>query len=101
LRYIGRISYGIYLLHYPIFILWARSIASENFLQSNLLVRNLLAFVGQILLAIIAATISWRLFEQPILGLKERFPSGSKMHWPATYDATESTRLGHLAAADS
>jgi peptidoglycan/LPS O-acetylase OafA/YrhL len=100
LRYVGKISYGIYLMHYPIFVLWARFIASENFLPSNLLARNLLAFVGQILLAILAATISWRLFEQPILRLKERFPSGSKMHWPARYDATESTRLGHLAPAD-
>jgi peptidoglycan/LPS O-acetylase OafA/YrhL len=86
LRYVGKISYGIYLLHYPIFVLWARFIASESFLPSNPLARNLLAFAGQILLAIVAAAISWRLFEQPLLRLKEWFPSGSKMHWPAVHE---------------
>ena len=83
LRYIGRISYGIYLFHYPIFNLWARFVGSQSFYQSNQVVRNLLGFVSQMLLAMIAASLSWRLFEQPILCLKKRFPSGSDMHWPA------------------
>lgn len=83
LRYIGKTSYGIYLIHYPIFLLWARLIARQNFLPSNPVARNLLGFAGQMLLAILAASISWRFFEKPILQLKERFPSGSEMHWPA------------------
>lgn len=83
LRYIGKISYGIYLLHYPLFLLWAHLIASQKFLPANAVVRNLLAFSGQMLLAILAASISWHLLEKPVLGLKERFPSGSEMHWPA------------------
>jgi len=87
LRYIGKISYGIYLLHYPIFLLWARFIGSQGFCQPHSVARNLLAFAGQILLATTAASISWRFFEQPILRLKERFPSGSEMHWPAASEA--------------
>jgi|SRR5882762_4711402 len=83
LRYVGKISYGIYLLHFPIFILWARFIASHSFCQSNPVTRNLLGFAGQMLLAMIAASLSWYFFEQPILRLKRRFPSGSQMHWPA------------------
>lgn len=80
LRYMGRISYGIYLLHYPLFIFWAQFITSHNFLPSNPVARGLLAFGGQILIAVTAGTISWHFFEEPILRLKGRFPSGSGMH---------------------
>ncbi|PYT99820.1 MAG: acyltransferase [Acidobacteria bacterium] len=82
LRYIGKISYGIYLLHYPIFHLWARFFDSQSFYQYNQVARNLLGFAVQMPLAMLAAAISWRFFEGPILRLKERFPSGSQMHWP-------------------
>lgn len=84
LRYIGKISYGIYLLHLPLFLLWGRFISAQNLFPSNPVARNLLGFAGQILLAITAAAISWRFLEEPILRLKERFPSASKMHWPAS-----------------
>ena len=79
-RYVGRISFGIYLLHYPLFIFWARFIYTHDFLPSNPVARNLFAFSGQILMATIAGAISWHFFEEPILRLKERFPSGSAMH---------------------
>lgn len=85
LCYMGRISYGMYLLHYPLFIFWAHFINSQNFLPSNPVARYLVAFGGQILMATIAGAISWHFFEEPILRLKERFPSGSGMH----------TRTGH------
>ena len=89
LRYLGRISYGIYLLHYPLFIFWARFIDSGNLFPSNPVARNLLAFGGQIVMATVAGSISWHFFEEPILRLKERFPSGSAMH----------SRTGREAAA--
>ena len=79
LRYMGRISYGIYLLHLPLFTFRARFINTQNFLP-NPVSRNLFAFSGQILMATIAGAISWYFFEEPILRLKERFPSGSAMH---------------------
>jgi peptidoglycan/LPS O-acetylase OafA/YrhL len=88
LRYIGKISYGLYLWHLPLFILWVRFLRSVPFLGAYPVARNLLAFVGELLLALVVAFISWRVFEEPILRLKEIFPSGSKMHWPVAGKAS-------------
>ena len=99
LRYIGRISYGIYLLHYPLFILWARFIGSLGFYQTHKLAGNLAGFAGQIALATMAASISWRFFEEPILRLKELFPSASETHWPTTTHQSERRKL--IVAGDS
>jgi peptidoglycan/LPS O-acetylase OafA/YrhL len=82
LRYIGKISYGLYLWHLPIFILWSRFLGSLSLLGPYPMARNLLAFASQLLLAVVVACISWRFFEEPILRLKNMFPSGSQMHWP-------------------
>ena len=99
LRYMGRISYGIYLLHYPLFIFWARFINSGNLFPSNPVARNLLAFGGQILIATVAGSISWYFFEEPILRLKERFPSGSAMH--SRTEAEESKPWNRAVVTDS
>ena len=100
LRYIGRISYGLYLLHGPIFLVWLRFMGSREFLPYNEVARNLLAFSGQFLSATLAASLSWRFFEEPILRLKERFPSGSAMQWLAerpiaTFRASATASASH------
>ena len=87
LRYIGKTSYGIYLLHYPIFLLVTHFADSRSFLALNPLARNLLASADEMLLAILAASLSWHFLEKPLLKLKERFPSGSHLHWPATQES--------------
>src|SRR5256885_12197067 len=89
----------IYLLHYPLFIFWARFIDSGNLFPSNPVARNLLAFGGQILIATVAGSISWYFFEEPILRLKERFPSGSAMH--SRTEAEESKPWNRAVVTDS
>jgi peptidoglycan/LPS O-acetylase OafA/YrhL len=96
LRHIGKISYGLYLWHLPLFILWFRFLGSLRFLQPYPVARNLLAFVGQLLLAALAASISWRFFEEPILRHKNLFPSGSEMHCP-TADQSEQGRCAECS----
>jgi peptidoglycan/LPS O-acetylase OafA/YrhL len=85
-------------LHYPLFILWARYVGSLSFYRTHELAANLAGFAGQIALATIAASISWRFFEEPILRLKQLFPSASETHWPATHQLERRKLVG---ASDS
>jgi peptidoglycan/LPS O-acetylase OafA/YrhL len=92
LRYVGKISYGLYLWHLPLFILWVRFVGSLGFLEPYELARNVLAFFGELVLAALAASISWRFFEEPILRYKNLFPSGSEMHSPTTDPSEQGNR---------
>jgi peptidoglycan/LPS O-acetylase OafA/YrhL len=83
LCYIGKISYGIYLLHMPLFILITQFIVHRGLNRLHPVVGNICATLAEFVSAILAASISWRFFEKPILGFKKKFPSGSQMHWPA------------------
>jgi peptidoglycan/LPS O-acetylase OafA/YrhL len=69
LRYVGTISYGMYLLH-MLAINLARRVAGPG--ASNL---ALLALA--LPLAVAFATISFRYFERPFLALKDRFTTGA------------------------
>lgn len=65
--YIGRISYGIYLWHYPIFLV-ARHMTSAK-----------LAIIPAAIASVALAALSYQFFELPILRLKQRFePKGVK-----------------------
>ena len=66
---LGRISYGLYLWHFPIYSLVPRHVGSLPFaIRSALLVA----------LSLAAATLSYRWIEQPFLRLKERLtPRGA------------------------
>ncbi len=83
LRYVGRISYGLYLLHMPIFLLISDFANRHGLVSSSSVSRNALIGASQFFVAAIIASISWRYLETPILKLKSFFPSGSKMHWPS------------------
>jgi peptidoglycan/LPS O-acetylase OafA/YrhL len=65
LAYLGKISYALYLFH-PMVIAWI----PERFGDRNSTARLLLSLLATIGLA----ALSWRFFEKPINGLKERFP---------------------------
>ncbi len=71
LRYIGRISYGIYLFH-----LFLIAIGREVERRYGIAVpdRGLSMFMLYSAISIVVATISWYAFEAPIHRLKERFP---------------------------
>lgn len=75
LRFFGKISYGLYVYHWPVYILLfdysvyritERGLASDQMAQfiSGLIVTAV---------AILISTISYRYFERPLLKLKERF----------------------------
>jgi peptidoglycan/LPS O-acetylase OafA/YrhL len=89
LRHVGRISYGIYLLHLPIATLTASLLPNEGWRIR--VTRAILIFGG----SIGAATISWYFFESRVLRLK-RFFAGSK-----TQSVVETDPTPALAVDDS
>jgi peptidoglycan/LPS O-acetylase OafA/YrhL len=66
IRYIGSISYGMYLIH-VLAIRFAKNVFDDGD------ERPLLVFAAALVLSIVAAGISFRLYEQPFLRLKNRF----------------------------
>jgi peptidoglycan/LPS O-acetylase OafA/YrhL len=74
LRYTGKISYGLYIFH-PIFFPYYKGWALfrwSNGLQNRFLA-DVVTLAGEMALLYAVASLSWRLFEQPILKLKRRF----------------------------
>jgi peptidoglycan/LPS O-acetylase OafA/YrhL len=69
-RYIGRISYGIYLLHAGLFSLLARFVQSG--ILGNVAQSWIFAIPLRIGLAIGVAALSFRFFESPLLRIKDR-----------------------------
>lgn len=69
LRFIGKISYGIYVYHFP--VMWFVTRFLEERVPEETLYWLNLAFSFAI--TILIATLSWYLLERPILSLKDRF----------------------------
>jgi peptidoglycan/LPS O-acetylase OafA/YrhL len=67
--YLGRISYGIYLYHLP---LWWLVMLSTDWWRVSY--RGPVLFAGMGLLTILVATLSWFVLEAPANRLKRRFP---------------------------
>jgi len=69
LRYMGRISYGLYVFHQP--ITWFAFDIQELGLEKSMAqpIATILAFFGTLLVA----SISYRFMEKPLLDLKDRF----------------------------
>jgi peptidoglycan/LPS O-acetylase OafA/YrhL len=71
MRYIGKISYGMYMLHVPCGTLVSR------FYEGNGLLGSWLFMLISSALTVLVAGLSFRFFETPFLRLKDRFSSSS------------------------
>jgi peptidoglycan/LPS O-acetylase OafA/YrhL len=89
LAYLGRISYGMYLLH----MLCANVVRVPLHRTSGAAV-----FTGTLTLVILAASASHRWFEAPFLALKHRFPIGRQ---PAATQPTDPHREGLSGSPDA
>jgi peptidoglycan/LPS O-acetylase OafA/YrhL len=78
-QYIGKISYGLYLVHKLAFVVYEKSplypaITIPGALRLNVVI----AFVAEASFAIAVASLSWYLFETPVLKLKKHFERSSE-----------------------
>ena len=76
LRFLGKISYGVYIFHPVVFgVFWLTPLysAAEHWPHANLI-----RMAGQIAFPIPFAALSWHLFEQPILRWKKLFEAGGQ-----------------------
>ncbi|MEA2002239.1 MAG: acyltransferase [Actinomycetota bacterium] len=83
LMQVGRISYGIYLYHALVFFVVRRSsdgILEGLGLSADSIAAELVLITMMLTLSYGVAALSWRLIEQPLLGLKDRLaPTGSSV----------------------
>jgi peptidoglycan/LPS O-acetylase OafA/YrhL len=77
MRFLGKYSYGIYVIHHPVIIVLGRSrLGGAEWRQwgETEIIGQLLATALGIGLSIALAWLSWHVLEAPFLRLKKRFP---------------------------
>src|SRR5262249_52571708 len=74
LRYLGKLCFGLYLLHRP-----ADTLATAVIARIGLDPEALIWIPIKMAVAVGLATLSWHLLEQPFLRLKERFSSTGRL----------------------
>lgn len=74
LRYLGRISYGMYVFHFPIiWFLLAIQLEYKDRFPFTFYLGQTRTFFLVLILTIVVASLSYHLFEKPINNLKDRF----------------------------
>jgi peptidoglycan/LPS O-acetylase OafA/YrhL len=75
MKFFGRISYGLYVYHWPVYVLLFPVL--KNFFTNQIVLSNLFANIvsalGVITLSVIISVISYRYFESYFLRLKSKF----------------------------
>ena len=78
LRYMGKVSYGLYLVHMPIFLAVTAVAHNRAFVSNSAVLNNLAGVAIEVLSAFLLASFSWRFLEMPILRLKSYFAANSE-----------------------
>ncbi len=73
LRYLGKISYGVYLLHSVVCAWFLRSRIGIRAIESGSLLVAILCLVGEFAIVVVIATLSFYFFESPLFRLKKYF----------------------------
>lgn len=75
LRFTGKISYGLYLIHMPAFFCTETYIRRSDWLRSSPRLVLMGSAIAGFVVAFGISTMSWRFFESPLLRLKRFFPA--------------------------
>lgn len=76
-RYIGKVSYGVYLLHSLVFAAFLRTATGNAVTRKGSLLEATLSLLFQYAIVIAVASGSFYVFERPFLALKRFFEAGS------------------------
>ncbi|MDB6115680.1 MAG: hypothetical protein JWQ62_2625 [Lacunisphaera sp.] len=74
---LGTISYGVYLYHVPIHYLWTYAIGRVGMNLTN--ADSLLWLAAEVLLILVAGSLSWVLLERPCISLGRRIGSSKRV----------------------
>jgi peptidoglycan/LPS O-acetylase OafA/YrhL len=74
LRYVGKISFGLYLIHPMVFeVFQSHTLIRKIGLERHIYIAEILAPALAIIVSFLIASNSWKFFESPILQLKTRW----------------------------
>ncbi|MEO5563223.1 MAG: acyltransferase, partial [Chitinophagaceae bacterium] len=72
LRYFGKISYGLYIFHWPIFLVFRSSFQHSTLFEGvNVTLVQFIIAIASLIVAILISVLSYNLFERRILALKD------------------------------
>ena len=87
LRYIGKISYSVYLLHSFVFAAFLRMQLAKRVIDGGSSLNTVLCLAAEYAVVLVVASASYYMYERPFLRLKKFFDTNSTLSTPrAAYD---------------